>query len=120
MASRWPQAAKKATAEVYGWTGAGVLHIETAHIFAVLFIRLAFVAADGHDKTFDDVVVGHVLLNACVDPVVPVLRRCLANQCDVVQLVITVAGKVAQFGRPPRGVTGTFEQFVDLLSSLVL
>ena len=84
-----------------------------------VFLRRLAVAAGGAEDAVDDLVVGHVVGEAFVEPVVPHLAELGPALLRILQEVGVVAGDVAELGGPQGGVPRMGEEFVDLARPLV-
>ena len=84
-----------------------------AHFVTKFAIALSFPAALCSHHTSDQLVVRRVVGHALENPIKPGLTGNISLSLhggqDVVKLLIVVAGKITEQGRPPGNVTGTFK-----------
>ena len=80
---------------------------------------VAAVAAGGGQDALDELVVGHVLLQAGADPLLEARRVHLLANAVGVDAEVAGLEQVAELQRPQGGVAGPGQQFVDLLRPLV-
>ena len=89
------------------------------HRLAVVEVTLVGLTTLRSDDAFDDLVVGHVVVQTNSQPLVPQSSCRIANWQHIVELLVAVACPVAKASRPPGSVARRFEQLVDQLLSLI-